>query len=91
MNRWTHPTLTRRVPRWPFNVYDDENPAGIDTTLWDSPNGGEMLRLFKSQNDRHHLDGFRASADNNQDRTLCTGHSSSLSTPIMDFSQKTPA
>ncbi|MEV8370769.1 hypothetical protein, partial [Microbacterium sp. NPDC064584] len=25
------------IPRWPFNVYDDENPAGIDTTLWDSP------------------------------------------------------
>ncbi|MCC4266677.1 hypothetical protein, partial [Microbacterium schleiferi] len=25
------------IPRWPFDVYDDENPAGIDTTLWDSP------------------------------------------------------
>lgn len=25
------------IPRWPFTVYDDENPAGIDTTLWDSP------------------------------------------------------
>ncbi|WP_206693312.1 hypothetical protein, partial [Microbacterium paulum] len=25
------------IPRWPFTVYDDENPAGIDTTLLDSP------------------------------------------------------
>ncbi|MFV4914652.1 hypothetical protein PFZ49_14240, partial [Microbacterium lacticum] len=27
------------IPRWPVIVYDDEDPAGSDTTLWDSPGG----------------------------------------------------
>ncbi|WP_211217897.1 hypothetical protein, partial [Microbacterium luticocti] len=27
------------IPRWPSIVNDDEDPAGIDTTLWDSPAG----------------------------------------------------
>ncbi|WP_211217934.1 hypothetical protein, partial [Microbacterium luticocti] len=25
------------IPRWPSIVNDDEDPAGNDTTLWDSP------------------------------------------------------
>ncbi|WP_367267559.1 HAD hydrolase-like protein [Microbacterium sp.] len=25
------------IPRWPPIVYNDETPAGSDTTLWDSP------------------------------------------------------
>ena len=38
---WDHSSCllaeTAGLPRWPINVYDDEDPAGSDTTLWDSP------------------------------------------------------
>ncbi|WP_336627496.1 MULTISPECIES: ImmA/IrrE family metallo-endopeptidase, partial [unclassified Microbacterium] len=33
------------IPRWPFTVYDDENPAGIDTTLLDSPWGARQVAV----------------------------------------------
>ncbi|MFV4914951.1 hypothetical protein PFZ49_15845, partial [Microbacterium lacticum] len=34
------------IPRWPVIVYDDEDPAGSDTTLWDSPLAGARVVSF---------------------------------------------